>query len=237
MVKIVKLDKHNNYLIDVESNTIVDKYDSTNPNIQLVMKLDDDSILKVDADKIKTEYGNQIVVNYNDDKYIIDDGYQNILIKAGYIVYKDYDVTNITDKDEGIKLRDELLSKLDNVIGNLYDDVIIDNSGNSEFSFNITSDNHEYTIIIETVNSIVSKNQQRKYNSLSFYPFLKSMDKYRTLYISIFARKMNKVTNESDNEKFRRADSIIKDIVNEAGPDFHYNNQIIKRRVIYQKGL
>lgn len=236
MIRIVKLDKKDNYLIDSSTNSLLERYDPENPNLKLVIKLED-SVLAVDADKIKMEYGNQLVVDYNDEKFIIDDGYQNILIKAGYVVYKDYDKDNIFDKEEGTETRNKVLNYIRKSINNVLsiNDSYHDN--NSEFIVTYNSDNYQYTIVLETVNSIVSKNQIRKDNSLPFYPFLKQMDKYGTVYISIFAQKLERVNNEVYNIKFKHADNFIKQLMIEAGSDYHFANQLIKRRLIYAKGI
>ena len=110
MVKTVRLNKKENYLIDKNGN-ILEKYDPNIPS-DLIIKLDD-SMLKVDSSNIKVEYGGQIVVQYNGDKFIIDDGYQNVLVKAGYIVYKDYDVNNMFDHYEGKRLRMNILDDIE----------------------------------------------------------------------------------------------------------------------------
>ena len=64
MVKTVRLNKKENYLIDKNGN-ILEKYDPNIPS-DLIIKLDD-SMLKVDSSNIKVEYGGQIVVQYNGD--------------------------------------------------------------------------------------------------------------------------------------------------------------------------
>lgn len=239
MIRLVKLDKKENYLIDSITNKIIDKYDPYNPDLKLVIQLED-SVLTVDADKIKIEYGNQIVVDYNDERFIIDDGYQDILIKAGYVIYKNYDKENIFNKEEGINVRSDIMDDLKRSIKYLYTNRIIDECEqlkNTEFVFHTIDGNYQYTIIIDTVNSIVSKNQERKDNSLPFYPFLKSMDKYGTVYISIFAKKISKVDNEESNIKFKKADDIVKEIIKNLGSDYHFSGQKIKRRLIRTPGI
>jgi hypothetical protein len=50
---------------------------------------------------------------------------------------------------------------------------------------------------------IVKMNQERKINSLPFYPFSKSMDNYGTIYVAIYCKKMGntniKSTTIADN--------------------------------------
>ena len=111
MVKTVRLNKKENYLIDKNGN-ILEKYDPNIPS-DLIIKLDD-SMLKVDSSNIKVEYGGQIVVQYNGDKFIIDDGYQNVLVKAGYIVYKDYDVNNMFGTNWTVHIAKEIDYSVEN---------------------------------------------------------------------------------------------------------------------------
>lgn len=243
MIRIVKLDRKTNYLIDSKTNTIVDKYDPYNPHLQLVITLED-SILTVNAEKIKIENGsNQIVVDYNDDRFIIDDGYQDMLIKAGYIVYKNYDTENIYDKDEGVAIRSSILSTIEDKLKILYQNGVLrymdsfSEKTDSEIMHSVVIDNYRYTIILDTVNNIVSKNQNRKDNNLPFYPFLKQMDKYGTIYLSIFAQRTHRIKNEDGNTKFKQADTIVKELMKLTGPDYCFSNQNIKRRLIRASGI
>ena len=239
MVKTVRLNKKENYLIDKNGN-ILEKYDPNIPS-DLIIKLDD-SMLKVDSSNIKVEYGGQIVVQYNGDKFIIDDGYQNVLVKAGYIVYKDYDVNNIFDHHEGKKLRMNILNDIEFNLSKIKtmgkEDIhkeIYFKRSLDEMELIIEENHYQYTINITTVDNIVLKNKNRKDNSLAFYPFSKNMDKYGTVYISIFAQKISK-TKEA-NEKHRTSHSYITVLINSLGADYHYISQQIKRRLLYHDNM
>ena len=243
MIKTIRLDRKDNYLIDSETKLIVDRYDPDNKNLQLVLQLED-STLRVDSSKIVTEFGNQIAVQHNDNKYIIDDGYQNILTKAGYIVYKNYDDEYIYDRNQGIKTRDYILKEISKSlydIANNYQDIIgkMDENESSENNIVIGDKYAPYkvSIVTDTVSSIVTKNQLRKDNSLPFYPFNKTMDKYGTIYISIFTQKNRRMSDEEKNIKYQISDSIIKDLINNLGVLYHFIPQMIKRRVIKAKGI
>jgi hypothetical protein len=234
MTKTIKLDNEKNYLIDRNTGDLIPKFDKDNKDLQLVIQLDD-SRLVVDSDNITVEYGDQIVVRYNDDLFIIDDGYQPTLIKAGYIVYKNYDQENILNREEGIAKLNEIMT--------LADDRVVNTMTLNEWSY-IDSEHHEYSytyngfeysIKLNTVTSIVTKNQLRKDNSLPFYPFDKCMDKYGTIYISIFARKLNQDVEVS--KKYDAANDFVKNLLVDMGPDYHFIPQIIKRRIIMAKGL
>lgn len=239
MVKTIKLDKHENYLIDTVTNNLLDKYDPSNKNIRLVIKLDD-SELVVDSSRINIEYGNLITVKYGDTKFIIDDGYQNILTKAGYIVYSDYDEVNIMDKAEGVEMRSKIMDKITTTIDDLFGIYCENNtmeykeSDNNEFC--VSDGFYNYWVVLDTVNGIVNKNQLRKDNSLAFYPFDKKMDKYGTIYISIFVERIANDLRNADN-KFSVCDNIIKDIINHLGSDYHFITQQVKRRVVKARGI
>ena len=99
MVKTIKLDGRNNYLFDPESDEIISKYSSDlkekYPHFKLRLSLPDQSILTVDGDNITEEYGGDIIIQYNNDKFIIDDGYQPILLNKKLVAL------NQTRKEKG----------------------------------------------------------------------------------------------------------------------------------------
>ncbi len=239
MTKTIRLDNEKNYLVDRITGNLIHKYDPNNEDLQLIIQLDD-SRLVVDCDKIMQEYGDQIVVRYNGDLYIIDDGYQPILIKAGYIVFKNYDQENILDREEGVAtLKDVMELANDKIVDTIY--VMDDQWSNIEIDdkyheYSFEHNGHTYFIKLNTITSIVTKNQLRKDNSLPFYPFDKKMDKFGTVYISIFAQK-NENQDVNKAEKFDVANDFVKGLIVAMGPDFHFIPQIIKRRIIMAKGL
>lgn len=232
MVNTVKLDKKNNYLVNTLTGERPDRYSADEP-LELVLRLEDDSILHVDNDQIIKEYGGQIVVQHDEDKYIIDDGYQEILIKAGYLVLDNYDEVQEKDRNKGLDIRSKIISRIRTSIKEVYK-----TAGNeTEIELYDPEENFKYRINFDTVNNIVNKNQQRKANSLAFYPFLKDMDKYGTIYVSIFAEKLKKLNSHEANQKFVFADNYIKDFTKSLGAEYHYIPMPIKRRLLYWKGM
>ena len=168
MVKTIKLDGRNNYLFDPESDEIISKYSSDlkkkYPHFKLRLTLPDQSILTVNGDNITEEYGGDIIVQYNNDKFIIDDGYQPVLLKAGYMIYQNYDIDKLYDKATGIQLRESIMNDIEKAFTKWMSDYLneaqIDKIGNSELSL-ITYDpasGFNYKINAETVQSIVTKN-------------------------------------------------------------------------------
>lgn len=237
MTKTIKLDNNTNYLVDKSTNTLVPKYDPNNKDLELVIQLDDSTLI-VSADKILTEYGDQVVVRYNDDLFIIDDGYQPTLTKAGYIVFQNYDSEMVLDKFQGQTILDEINRKAEDAIMTIIErtqeySYIDDNIQTNSYEFN--HNGFKYTVRIDSVTKIVSKNQLRKDNSLPFYPFDKRMDKYGTIYCSIFAQKIDPEANLQ--EKYEVANNFIKNLLVEMGSEYHFIPQAIKRRIIMAKGL
>lgn len=232
MIFTVKLDKKNNYFLDKSTGEILDRYDPSNENIQLILKLKD-LTLKVDTSSIIQEYGGQIVVQYLDDKYIIDDGYQDILIKCGYIVYKNYDTERIDDISLGISTRNNIIDDIRSALLSLDIQTIIEANSNDTL-VKIENNSYSYKIRFDTISNIVTKNYKRKDNSLTYYPFEKSMDKFGTIYVSIFAQKKSNINSQS---KFDIPNNIIQDLVKELGLEYHYVSLPIKGRVLYWQGL
>lgn len=232
MIFTVKLDKKNNFFLDKETGELLDRYDPTNSNLQLHLKLKDYD-LDVDASLIVQEYGGQIVYQNNQDKYIIDDGFQNTLVKCGYIVFKNYDTERIEDVNTGNLVRDSLINKIRRALISLDYDNTIETSVN-ETLMRINTNNYSFMFRFDTVSNIVTKNYKRKDNSLKYYPFDKSMDKYGTIYVSIFAEKL---VDGSDNDRFKIPSEVIKDLVKELGLEYHYVSLPIKGRVLYWQGL
>jgi hypothetical protein len=241
MINTIKLDGQNSYFYNSITEEIIDKYDPDNKDLELVLTLRDSSKLYVEHDSICKIYGGQIIVQYNDDRFIIDDGYRNTLIKSGYIIYKDYDNNNVYDKDKGIELSKNILAAVTDAMKKTIEDekeydncVIYTLDDSAEQQYGIVIENHilgyKYTVRINTVDEIVVKNLRRKDNSLSFYPFDKKMDKYGTLYMSIFAEKIN---NNTVKNKFAYADLIIKDLIMILGTDYHYTSLPIKNQILY----
>lgn len=227
MIFTVKLDKKNNYFLDKTTGEIIEKYDSENKNLQLKL-----SSRIIDGSSIIQEYGGQIVVQESEDKYIIDDGYRNILIKAGYIVYRQYDIDRIEDFKLGNEIRSNLIDAVRASIMKVCNNCTIKSIGN-ETMIEISENGYAYIIRLDTISNIVNKNYKRKDNSLTYYPFEKSMDKYGTIYMSIFAQKLY----NNDNDKYETANNIIRDLIKELGIEYHYTSVSIKGQVLYWPGL
>lgn len=211
MVKVLKIDNNNNYLVN-ETGDLAHNWE---PNCKLYTKLEDGSILMVDPSQIRQQYGGTIFFDYENDKYIIDDGYQDILIRAGYIVLNNYSSENIYDREKGLEVRNKLFNYVDNII---FDNYVyqsmheLETKESQEIKLTFEKFGFRFTVYIDTINYIVTKNQRRKLNMLPYYPYAKEMDKYGTLYLSIFAKKIDIFAE--DRDKYKIAEDFMADLVN-----------------------
>lgn len=243
MIKAIRTDDGNSFFMDSITNKRLDRYDPNNLDLVLVTKMEDGSILSVKSDEIKSYKGGQIAFEYLGDKYIIDDGYQDLLIRTGYIVQDYYDSEYVMDKDKGIEIRNKLLNSIYLALRSYYkeDTALKDiKKTSNSISFNFNTNSFHYTVYIDTVNTLVNKNQQRKMDELPFYPFIKNMDKYGTMYVSIFCQK----TQETDNvtEKYSGAEMFLIDFVsfmNEFDREHKYSFKrvILKKKINHCPGL
>ena len=243
MILTVKLGQ-DNFITDKHTGEIVERYDPANKDVELTIKLPDSTLI-VDGTNIQQQYGGNIIVQYNNDRFIIDDGYQNTLIKCGYIVYKEYDYKKIKNKSTGDEIRDMIIESIRALLPEISEkynkpDTCIEstlkyNGNESILILGNEEDHFTYMIKFNTVNFIVNKNHIRKDNDLPFYPFDKSMDKYGTIYVSVFAQKNFKVVNDPD--KYTLPESAIKDLVFRLGKDYHFTSLPVKNRIIYWPGL
>lgn len=234
MVKVLKIDNINNYLVN-ETGDLAYIWD---PNCKLYTKLEDGSILMVDSSQIRQQYGGTIFFDYENDKYIIDDGYQDALIRAGYIVLNEYSSKNIFDKEKGMEVRGKLFSYVGNVLLNNYtnqDNVCIEIKDNQEIKLTFEKSDYKFTVSIDTINNIVTKNQKRKLNTLPYYPYAKEMDKYGTLYLSIFAKKIDIFAE--DRDKYKIAEDFMADLVNLLNKESTHDRYRIEKLLTKKKIL
>lgn len=232
MVRIIKIDGLNSFFMDQKTEEIQEFFDPENPNLMLTMKLEDNSILNVLPDKLHKENG-RIVFDYGPDRFIIDDGHQNTLIRAGYIVLNDYDYIRITNKEKGVFVREKLLQDIHKSLSDLSCKYFDKYSSVYTTSYN----GYQYQVYIDTNNSIVNKNLKRRDESLPFYPFIKTMDKYGTIYLSIFCKKEITNNDPDSNTRFEIGDQIIEDLINklnnnESGDMYKFTRVIVKKKII-----
>lgn len=240
MATVLKVN-HSNFcrMLDESTGELIRKYDPNNQNLIIITELEDGSELKVKNSQIEIEEGGYIVFEYNGEKYIIDDGYRDSLLRAGYIVDTNYSAERIQDNEKGVEVRNNIMTHILDVLEKslLQKAVIVDNSIN-HITVKYSTDTYNYTISFCTINCLVSKNQERTKAYLPNYPFNKDMDKYSSIYFTFFAEKINEVPN--GNRKFEVADALIyklMQLLNESEDHFRYIPTTIKRKLINWEGL
>lgn len=250
MITTVYLDMDKNYLVDTVTGEKVDKYDP-DKNLCLVMDKPN-SIISVNKDGIKLGYGGQITVQYNDNRYIINDGYQSSLVKTGYIIYKNYDEIRCIDSNEGVSIRSKVIGDIKDCLITLYkkynrenpnceiENILVDKFNRSMSIKGIDKD-YSFIVNIDSIVNIVNKNKRRKDNSLPFYPFNKDMDKFGTMYISIFAKRETNINRVDDkliyHKKYEVANKFIKDFIDIMGVDYHFSSLKINQKILYWKDI
>ena len=174
---------------------------------------------------------NVIIGKDENNTYIIDDGYRNSMIRAGYLVYKDYDQTHITDKAEGNVVHEKLLDSISNVLFDYNGNTGAVSTDGKVESFYVKKEGYAFTISIYDNISIVKINEERKINGLQFYPFDKNMDNYGTVYITIHCQRYE----ETDVKNTMIADSILQYII-ENTTDIKYISMDIKQPLYFTIG-
>ena len=214
-----------------------------------VFTMDDGSQLQVDSSNINISYGNQIFFNYKNDKFIIDDGFRNNLIRTGYIILNDYDKIQITDKNEGVQIRKNLLEYIYEIMNKMisisdFSSYRVEYVAFKSVKIVFDKNNFRYNIIIDTISSIVTKNQQRMANNIDIYPYIKDIDKFGSVYLSIFAVRINDndITEDEDKEKYKVSENMISRIINALNDYAVYGNyyhfeRLIAKKLTYREGI
>ena len=243
IIKVIKTDNNqDSYFNNKVTGKVQSKYEK-DPNLILVTKIDN-SIVEIPNYMIEKPYGGQLIVDYSDDeKYIIDDGYQDLLIRAGYIILNNYDVENIENKESGYQTRIQFMETVKDTVKKLLTENNIQykiTCMNQYIKFVFEISGYQFTISVDSVNSIVNKNMQRKVNNLPFYPFIKTMDKFGTLYLSIFCKRINDNIPDDFN-RYNQAEKIIiqllEELNNQDNNDYHFERIIIKKRINNFEGI
>ena len=202
-MKIVKINS-DNYFLDPATSSRIEKY------TQGCYFVYGDQVI---SDLYLDPKSKNIMFTIDNDRHIIDDHYQSMLIRAGYLVYQDYDTHYCENPEEGWVIHDKFVDMIKESIMKLNPKEVNLEDRNRMY-FEIYKNNYKYTVIISHISVIVQKNQERKINDLSFYPFDKQMDKYGTVYCSIYAQKLYK--DDSYTSRYNAADDLLKAIVSES---------------------
>ena len=225
--KVVKVGPNKqSYFYDNNTNRVLYGYSPNNKNCTLKLLYDTTPRL-FGVDEIKTDRSGDLYVNINNEKFIIDDGWRSELVRSGYIVYKNYDQEMIVDNNEGLKVKN---MNRDNLI-NAFSQAHINAQEIAPFRFKFTTlkDEFDYIFYIDSLSAIVNKNQSRKLNNLPFYPFIRNMDKYGCVYISVFAKRRHQSDN---NPSMNFIDGMIARIIKLLGDDYKFTPNNIGTRIL-----
>ena len=240
MVTIIKMNNQN-FLFDRATGEKVIRWDETNKNICLRCRLSDGSILTVENEQLKRKHGGDVYFEYKDDMYIVDDGYQCVMIQCGYLVADDYDKYFIMDKEGGYKLRDENILAIREICFSKEDEdeTVQVETFRYTTTFSFRENGYKYIIVFDPASRIVNRNLSRKINKLPYYPFDKKMDKYGTMYVSVFCQRYE--TGADNSIKFTRAKEFIYDFLDklnqkkEGKHSYHYVAMDSSKRIIYDE--
>lgn len=247
MNKVIKIDMKNNYFINKDTGQMEDMYKQSD-NLMLVAKLEDGSVLQLENKNISRMYGGQLGFKLDNDEngYIVEDGHQNLMIRSGYIVLNNYDKEMIEDKDKGYRLRTLLMEYIKDRIINVKESfgitepVIYNDNLTLMLTFEMSG--YRYIVSVQTINSIVNKNIQRKLNRLPYYPFIKGFDKYGTMYLTIFCQKLEGEPDPQVN-KYNITETFIIRLIDKLnkfanpGESYRFERIINKKRIIYYEGI
>lgn len=245
MIKFIRINDMNKFI--GVGGEVLNKYDPNNSDLKLILNLQDGSVLKVNASEINQMIDGRIIFDYSGDRYIIDDGFQDNLIRSGYIILNDHDKKHM-DVEDGIKTRMEFFdfikecvsTKWKNPKYSIYD--IETSKNNQNLSMKFSNNGFEYTCSIDTINNIVTKNQKRTKSDLPLYQFIREMDKYGTMYITIFCKRIE--GGEDDHkEKYIYGHNFIIELIkvlnknSKPNDRYHFTKVINKRRLNNCEGL
>ena len=239
MYKIIKIDGKQAFFIDNETEEKVLKFDKYR-DLTLIAN-NEDYTMKVHSSKLRVDaITKQITFEYGEgETYIVDDGYQDLLIRCGYIVFNDYDnpKNRITDIKFGNTLRRNIIDYIRDTLsfdincteypvflGHKYESIEMCsikefNGPVNGVAITFTKKGYKYTCYIHTINNLVNRNQVRKDEKLPFYPFDKNMDKFGTVYIALFCQKIEEYEKDTVKLRYDIGEEFIKDVVKKLNED------------------
>ena len=168
-----------NYFIN-EDGSISMQYD---PNFNRCFILNSgDSSKEIPMENIAIQKGGQIAFKYDNIKYIIDDGYRNRLVMAGYLDLKIKEEGS--DFDYGPRIKSALMQSFKTLkFDSMYfhqNELMIENHSKSGYTL---------LIEIEPLDRMITRNIKRAEQRLPMYPTRQGFNRFKTLYFRIFAQK------------------------------------------------
>lgn len=212
-MKVIRIDNESNYFVDAATGQKIRKYD---PNKKLTLHafIDGNGEIKVSSILFKTSKFGLPMFSFNCENYLVDDGYNPLLIRAGYIVKNEYDTIKSAKKfKDNIIERDEFRKRvIDTVKSNMDHSNFKENDNAGRFSWSMIDKGYKFTFVTDVIDNLIRYNQQRKELDLPFYPFLKTMDNFGTLYFRVFCEKVFSENEVDINDDIRL--EIAEDYIN-----------------------
>lgn len=154
------------------------------------------------------------------------------IIKTGYISRNHYTDRFQFNSEIGVKERQMILEMLETSLKELsYNDYVLSHQivkrGNN-LTLEIRMINQVLRLNFDTINSIVTRNKDRKINQKSFLPYDKGMDKYNSIYVSVEANNVN-------DDTYDTADEILSQIMgnmNLLEDLYYFKSMIIKDPIV-----
>ena len=236
MVKIIKLGEMN-YFINNKTGEKMDNYDSLDSDLYLgSLTSSEYDHVQIPAKDIYIKRNN-IYFNFKGCKYIVDDGKCDYLIRAGYFILNDGDKYIIEDRNIGFMYREAIFKTIFNAIVHRMAKYNFEEGFECTRTINkvtmiFKKEGYKFTIEFNTINSIVNRNQKRKKLNLGYYPYIKNMDKFSTIYLSMFCTNIN---SNSYGEKYDIADQFIEKLKEEI--DNERQSNILKNDTIKYKPM
>lgn len=245
MIKIIKLDPSSeSYIYSKSTNNKISKLDYNNNDLMIHISDKDLGELTFSMEDVCKQYGGLYYIEHNNDKLLLDDGYYDVLCRAGYLVLGDYDKAFL-NKEEGQEILKKIQQDVSEGILKMVDDYLPENmflQDSTDSSITINSLYYSYSIYIEPITSIIAENQKRKLNDLPYYPYQKDMDKYGTFYVRSFIKLLPTVKYEKeiiDNgiSKYTEMNDLVRNFIitiNNLDPknNYHYEPVTIKKMII-----
>lgn len=245
MIKIIKFDpslNKDNQIINTVNGAEMNMIDRSNPDQEIKFIGIDNKEITVPSTSIKEQYAGMLYIDDEDgNRYMFDDGYEDMLVSAGYVVLNDYD-KNLADKNEGVEIQNEILKGINSAISELNHNTSYQQ--NTKYSeWQMSNNFYDFTIRAISVDYIVRMNEKRKINDLPYYPYIKGMDKYGTIYLCCFAKMKPQYTAEmvsilSKETKKSFVDNIFSDIIKSMNKNgdidtiYHFEPTFINKIII-----
>ena len=191
MTHIIKTGLNCNFFINEDGS----KSEIYDPEVNSCFMLKNGRLpkIKIMMDEISIQPGGQITFKYNNDKYIVDDGYRNRMIMAGYLKLNT-DLDPIDNTDLKVALM-EAFSTL------RFSNMVV--SSNIITIDNHISSGYDIHLEIEPINKMVDRNIMRSELNLPMFPTARGYNKHTALYFRVYAKKSFSAKKTLTKEELR----------------------------------